>query len=165
MCRPPSGMWKSSGSTMSTRSGSTNTLLDDSTISWIVFMPDQTPAKRLIANACSPMSRMSCTLDGKNTGSPQALKMWSLWCRGAALRDVVVAGQRDHAAVLRGAGHVGVLEHVGAAVHPRALAVPDAEHAVELLRLRVQVELLRAPHRGRAELFVDARLEHDVLRL
>ena len=27
---------------------------------------------------------MSCTPDGKNTGSPQALKMWSLWC-GAVL--------------------------------------------------------------------------------
>jgi hypothetical protein len=47
---------------------------------------------------------------------------------------------------------------------PGPLAVPDAEHAVELLRLRVEVELLRAPHRGRRELFVDPRLEHDVLR-
>ena len=53
--------------------------------------------------------------------------------RGRALGDVVVAGDRDHAAVLRGAGHVGVLEDVGAAVDARALAVPDAEHAVELL--------------------------------
>jgi hypothetical protein len=43
-----------------------------------------------------------------------------------------------------------------AAVHARALAVPDAEHAVELLALRVEVELLRAPHRGGAELLVDA---------
>jgi hypothetical protein len=53
--------------------------------------------------------------------------------RGAALGDVVVAGDRDHAAMPAGAGHVGVLEDVGAAVHPRALAVPDAEHAVVLL--------------------------------
>src|SRR6476661_508437 len=131
MCRPPAGIRKSSGRMMSTRSGSTEMLADDSTISWIVFMLDQTPAKRLIANACRPMSRMSCTLDGKNTGSPQALKMWSLWC---------------------------------AAVDPGSLAVPDAEHAVEFLRLRVQVEHLRAPHRGRRELLVDAGLEHDVLR-
>ncbi len=49
---------------------------------------------------------------------------------GAALGHVVVARNRDHAAVLGRAGHVGVLEHVRAAVHPRALAVPDAEHAV-----------------------------------
>ena len=70
---------------MSTRSGSIDTLADDSTISWIVFTPDQTPAKRLIANACSPMSRMSCTLEGKNTGRPQALKMWSLWCAAVEL--------------------------------------------------------------------------------
>jgi hypothetical protein len=84
MCRPPGGMMKSSGITIFTRAGSTTTDAPDSTTSWIVFMPLQTPAKRLIANACRPMSRMSCTLDGKNTGSPQALKMWSLWC-GAVL--------------------------------------------------------------------------------
>ena len=28
---------------------------------------------------------MSCTLDGKNTGRPQALKMWSLWCAAVEL--------------------------------------------------------------------------------
>ena len=110
------------------------------------------------------MSRMSCTLDGKNTGSPQALKMWSLWCAAVrALGHVVVAGDGDHAAVPGGAGHVGVLEDVGAAVHARALAVPDAEHAVVLLALRIEVELLRAPHRGGAELLVHAGLEDDVV--
>ena len=84
--------------------------------------------------------------------------------RGRALGDVVVAGEGDHAAVLGGAGQVGVLEDVGAAVDAGALAVPDAEHAVEALRLGVEVELLRAPDRGRAELLVDAGLEDDVLR-
>ncbi len=64
---------------MFTRSGSTDTLAEDSTTSWMVFMPDHRPEKRLMAKACSPMSRMSCTLLGKNTGVPQALKMWSLW--------------------------------------------------------------------------------------
>ena len=77
-------MTKSSGITIFTRSGSRLTLLDDSTTSWMVFMPDHTPEKRLMAKACRPMSRMSCTLLGKNTGVPQALKMWSLWC-GAVL--------------------------------------------------------------------------------
>ena len=28
---------------------------------------------------------MSCTLAGKNTGRPQALKMWSLWCAAVEL--------------------------------------------------------------------------------
>ena len=150
MCRPPAGIWKSSGRTMSTRSGSTEMLADDSTISWIVFIADQTPAKRLSANACRPMSRMSCTLDGKNTGRPQALKMWSLWC---AAVELLAMWSSPAIAItppcFDGAGHVGVLEDVGAAVDARALAVPDAEHAVELLRLRIEVELLRAPDRGR----------------
>ncbi len=48
-------------------------------------MPLHSPEKRLIANACRPMSRMSCALLGKNTGSPQALKMWSLWCAAVLL--------------------------------------------------------------------------------
>jgi hypothetical protein len=45
-----------------------------------------------------------------------------------------------------------------------AIAVPEAEHAVELVGLRIERELLRAPHGGGAEFLVDARLEHDVLR-
>jgi hypothetical protein len=85
MCTPPAGISKSSGSTMRTRSASTTTDDDDSTISWIVFMPVHTPENRLMASACNPMSRISCTLEGKNTGRPQALKMWSLWCAAVEL--------------------------------------------------------------------------------
>jgi hypothetical protein len=78
----------------------------------------------------------------------------------AALGDVVVAGHRDHATPGGGARHVGVLEDVGAAVHARALAVPDAEDAVELVgALRREAQLLRAPQRGGRELFVHAGLE------
>ena len=84
-------------------------------------------------------------------------------CR-AALGNVVVTGNRNHAAVFRGAGHVGVFEHIRATVNARAFAVPNAKHAVEFFRLRINVELLRAPQRGGRQLFIHARLEHDVLR-
>jgi hypothetical protein len=77
------------------------------------------------------------------------------------LRAVIVAGQHQHAAVLRRAGVVRVLEHVAAAVHARALAVPHREHAV-VARALVEVDLLRAPDRRRSEVFVQARLEADV---
>lgn len=60
----------------------------DSTISWIVFMPDHTPEKRLMAKAWMPRSRISCTLVGKNTGVPQALKMWSLWWAAVELLEM-----------------------------------------------------------------------------
>jgi len=83
---------------------------------------------------------------------------------GAALGDVVVTGDGDHPAVARGAGHVGVLEGVAAAVHARALAVPDAEDAVELLLVGEEIQQLRAPERGRCKLLVDRGLEDDVLR-
>ena len=85
---------------------------------------------------------------------------------GGAFADVVVARHRNHAAKLGGARHVGVFEHVGAAVHPRPLAVPDAKHAVELIGARWRkAQLLRAPHRRGGQLLVHPRLEHDVLRL
>ena len=70
---------------MFTRSGSIIAVALDSTISWMVFIPAQTPEKRLMAIAWMPRSRMSCTVDGKNTGRPQALKMWSLWCAAVEL--------------------------------------------------------------------------------
>jgi hypothetical protein len=81
-------------------------------------------------------------------------------------RSRVVARDGDHAAPGRGARHVGVLEDVRTAVDARALAVPDAEHAIELVGAgRREAQLLRTPQRGGRELLVDARLEHDVLRL
>ena len=77
------------------------------------------------------------------------------------LRRVVVAGEHQHAAVLRRAGEVRVLEHVAAAVDAGTLAVPHREHAVDV-RARVQVDLLRAPDRGRGEVLVQPGLELDV---
>ena len=86
--------------------------------------------------------------------------------RRAALADVVVARDSDHTAKLGGARHVGVFEHVRAAVHPRALAVPDTKHTVELVgAFGREAELLRTPERGGRQLFVHTGLEHDVLRL
>ena len=76
---------------------------------------------------------------------------------------MVVAHQREHAAVLGGAGEIGVAEDVAGAIDARTLAVPHAEDAIELA-LAAQLGLLRAPQRGGGELFVDAGLELDVLR-
>ena len=74
---------------------------------------------------------------------------------------MVVAHQREHAAVLGGAGEIGVAEHVAGAVDARALAVPHAEYAIELA-LAAQLGLLSAPERGGGEFLVDAGLELDV---
>ncbi len=76
-------------------------------------------------------------------------------------RGVVVAHQREHAAMLRGAGEIGVAEDVAGAVDARALAVPHAEHAIELA-FAAQLRLLRAPQRGGGEVFVEPGLEFDV---
>ena len=77
---------------------------------------------------------------------------------------MVVAHQGEHAAVLRGAGEIGVAEDVAGAVDARALAVPHAEHAV-VLALAAQLGLLRAPDGGRGEILVQAGLEEDVVPL
>ena len=86
----------------------------------------------------------------------------ALMGEGARLRAMVVADDRQHPAVRRRARGVGVLDDVHRAVEPRTFAVPDAEHAVDR-RAGAQADVLRPPHRGRAELLVEARLEDDVL--
>ena len=77
------------------------------------------------------------------------------------LGGMIVAGQHQHAAVLRRAGEVCVLEHVAAAIDTRPLAVPHREHAIDL-GARMQVDLLRAPDRRGGEVLVQAGLELDV---
>jgi len=52
--------------------------------------------------------------------------------QGRRAAGMVIGGQGQHAAVLRGAGGVAVLEHVAAAVDAGAFAVPHGEHAVVL---------------------------------
>ncbi|MCW0416852.1 hypothetical protein NB689_002606 [Xanthomonas sacchari] len=84
--------------------------------------------------------------------------------QGRAAARVVVGGQRQHAAMARGAGGVAVLEHVAAAVHARALAVPHGIHAIHA-RAGEQVGLLRAPDHGRAQVLVESGLEHHVGRV
>ena len=80
---------------------------------------------------------------------------------GRALAGVVVAEAGDDAAVLRRAGHVGVAEDVAAAVDAGALAVPEAEDALDAA-LAVEVDLLGAPEGGGGEILVEAGLELDV---
>src|SRR5256885_8101355 len=53
----------------------------------------------------------------------------------------------------------------GAAVHARALAVPQAEDAVELPGLGIEIQLLRAPDGRGAQLFIDAGLDRKSTRL
>ena len=74
---------------------------------------------------------------------------------------VVVAHQRQHAAVFGGAGQVGVAKHVAGAVDAGAFAVPHGKDAIELA-FAAQLGLLRAPHRGRGKVFVDPALKTDV---
>ena len=81
---------------------------------------------------------------------------------GRGLGGVVVAHQRQHAAVPGGAGEIGVAEDVAGAVDAGALAVPEPEHAVELA-FAAQLGLLRAPQRGGGDVLVDAGLEADVV--
>ena len=82
-----------------------------------------------------------------------------------ALADVVIAGNGNHAAVARGAGHVGVLEHIAAAIDAWPLAIPNAKDTVVFFALRVQVELLGTPDSGSAQLFIHTRLKDHVVSL
>ena len=78
------------------------------------------------------------------------------------LRDGIVAGEREDAAVLADARVVRMLECVAAPIHARRLAVPHAEHAV-VLRPGEEAHHLAAEHRRRGEVLVQARREDDVV--
>ncbi|MNG03134.1 hypothetical protein D3C84_862000 [compost metagenome] len=75
---------------------------------------------------------------------------------------MVITRHHQHAAVRMRTRDVAVLERVAGTVDTRPLAVPDGEYAV-LVGLRCASEHLRAPHRGGGQIFVDARLEQDVV--
>ena len=77
-------------------------------------------------------------------------------------RPVVVARERQRAALRRGAGEVGVAQRVARAVDARALAVPDPEHAIDRRAGKAR-HVLRAPDGGRSEILVQARAEDDVV--
>ena len=76
---------------------------------------------------------------------------------------MVVTRNGECTAPSRGARHVGVLEHIGRAVNPRPLPVPDAKHAVKLVGPRWRkTQLLRAPYGGGGQFFIHTRLKNNV---
>ncbi len=75
---------------------------------------------------------------------------------------MIVAGQCERAAQAAGAGPVGVAQGIDRTVHARPLAVPDAEHAVDL-RAGEHADVLRAPDRSRCEFLVHPGPEDDVV--
>ena len=79
------------------------------------------------------------------------------------LGEMIVAGDRQHAAVAGGAGGIGVFEHVRGPVDARRLAVPEAEHPVAIRSRPRADRLLRSPYGGRRQFLVDARREVHVV--
>ena len=75
---------------------------------------------------------------------------------------MVVAADGENPAEPRRAGCVGVLEGVAGAVNARRLAIPDAKQAITFCA-REQAKLLRAPDGRRAEIFVEAFPELDLI--
>ena len=75
---------------------------------------------------------------------------------------MVVAGQRQHTAQRTGARAIGVAQHVAAAVHTGALAVPNAEYAVNA-RTGKAAHMLSTPDGGGGQVFVDCRAEENAV--
>ena len=73
---------------------------------------------------------------------------------------MIVAGNDQHAAMRRGAVGVAVLQRIAGAVDAGALAVPEAEHAIDFAR-RVGFDLLRSQHGGGGKVLVDGGQEFD----
>ena len=59
--------------------------------------------------------------------------MVALVGRCGALGHMVVTRHRQHATPRRGAGHVGVFEHIGATVYAWAFAIPNTKDAIKFV--------------------------------
>lgn len=75
---------------------------------------------------------------------------------------MVVARDQQNAAVLARTGMIGMFEHVAAAIDARTLAIPHGIDAIDPCAT-YEVYLLRSPHRRRGKVFVDARLEANIV--
>src|SRR6056297_3142675 len=75
---------------------------------------------------------------------------------------MVVARERQHAAMLQGPGGVGMLEGIAGTVDARSLAIPDAEDAV-VLGVPVKPGLLRAPNGSRRQILVHVGTEKHLM--
>ena len=73
---------------------------------------------------------------------------------------MIVAGNDQHAAMRRGTVGVAVLQRIAGPIDAGTLAVPEAEHAIDLAR-RIGFDLLRSQHRGGGEVLVDGGQEFD----
>jgi hypothetical protein len=80
---------------------------------------------------------------------------------GRRFGRMIVAHQRQHAAVFGGTRQVGVAKHVAGAVNAGPLAVPHAKDAIELA-FTAEFSLLGAPHRSSSKIFVDPTLKTNV---
>ena len=99
--------------------------------------------------------------NGQATGFENVIAL--VRCRGT-FGHMVVAGHGQDTAPWGGASHVGVFEHIRAAIYAGAFAVPNAKHTIKLLSSwGREPHLLGAPERSCSQLFVDPRLKHNVV--
>ena len=75
---------------------------------------------------------------------------------------MIITGNCQHAAILGGTGSVGVLEHIAAAVNAGAFAIPERKHAIVFGALE-NIYLLAAPDSGSRQVFIQARVEFDLV--
>jgi hypothetical protein len=83
---------------------------------------------------------------------------------GRGFGAVIIAGEAQHAAMLRRPGGIRMLQHIARAIDARSFRIPNAEDTI-LLGAGREVKLLRAPDRGRGELFVDGGPHDDAGRI
>ena len=74
---------------------------------------------------------------------------------------MVVAGERERAALGRGPGEIGVAQGVAGSIDAGPFAVPDPEHPLDCGAGEAR-DVLRSPDGGRRELLIQAGAKDDV---
>ena len=75
----------------------------------------------------------------------------------------IIPRQRQHTALRRAAGGIGMAEHIAGAINAGTFAVPNAENAIQT-RAGCQMHLLRTPNGGCGQILIQPRLKHHIMR-
>ena len=86
----------------------------------------------------------------------------ALMRQGRTLGPVIVASDRNHTAMGRRSGRIGVFEHIATAIDAGAFAIPESKYAIGI-GTGEQSDLLGSPNRIGRQFFIHARPKNNLL--
>ncbi len=75
----------------------------------------------------------------------------------------IIPRQRQHTALRRATGGIGMAQHIAGTINAWSLSIPHAENTIQT-SAGCQMHLLRTPNGGRSQILIQPGLEHHIMR-